>query len=307
MKSKRNEFKKLNKIKMSKKITLALALVVSFSAISCKTENQEVKEENTTEQPVSDHKIVSLNGAITETIAALGKGNEIVGKDVTSTFPADLTAKDLGHVGRGMTIEGVMSVNPTLIIGTTKEENPDLMGKIKESGIKLELVNQEFSVEGAKNLIKKVSEIVGVAEVQNLNDKIDADLAQIKPFEKKPKVLFIYARGAGNLMVAGTGTPMEALVKIAGAESAVSDFADFKPLTPESVVQGNPDVILMFDSGVQSMGGIEGILKVPGVSQTNAGKNKKIITMDGGLISNFGPRVGEAALELNKKLIEATK
>ena len=290
-----------------KKITLMLAVAVSLSAISCKTDNKEVKDKNTTEQPVSENKIVTLNGAITETVAALGKGSEIVGKDVTSTFPADLTAKDLGHVGRGMTIEGLMSVNPTLIIGTSKEENPDLMGKIKESGIQLELINQEYSVEGAKNLIKDVAGIVGVTEFQNLNDKIDADIAQIKPFEKKPKVLFIYARGAGNLMVAGTGTPMEALIKIAGAEPAVTEFADFKPLTPESLVQGNPDVILMFDSGVQSMGGVDGLLKVPGVVQTNAGKNKKIVTMDGGLMSNFGPRVGEAALELNQKLAEATK
>lgn len=290
-----------------KKITLMLAVAVSLSAISCKTDNKEVKDKDATEQPVSENKIVTLNGAITETVAALGKGSEIVGKDVTSTFPADLTAKDLGHVGRGMTIEGLMSVNPTLIIGTSKEENPDLMGKIKESGIQLELINQEYSVEGAKNLIKDVAGIVGVTEFQNLNDKIDADIAQIKPFEKKPKVLFIYARGAGNLMVAGTGTPMEALIKIAGAEPAVTEFGDFKPLTPESLVQGNPDVILMFDSGVQSMGGVDGLLKVPGVVQTNAGKNKKIVTMDGGLMSNFGPRVGEAALELNQKLAEATK
>jgi len=292
---------------MNKKFTLAIVLAASISIISCKTENKDNVEITSTEQPVTENKIVSLNGAITETIAALGKGSEIVGKDVTSTFPADLTAKDLGHVGRGMTIEGLMSVNLTLIIGTRKEENPDLMGKIKESGIKLDLIEQEYSVEGAKNLIKNVADIIGVQDVQNLNDKIDTDIAQIQTLEKKPKVLFIYARGAGNLMVAGTGTPMEALIKIAGAESAVADFADFKPLTPEALVQGNPDVILMFDSGIQSMGGMDGILKVPGVEQTNAGKNKKIITMDGGLMSNFGPRVGEAALELNKKLIEATK
>ena len=289
-----------------KKITMILALAVSFSAMSCKTENNEVKDETATEQPVADQKIVSLNGAITETISALGKADLIVGRDVTSSFPADLTAKDLGHV-RSMTIEPIMSVSPTLVLASEKDVNPDLMGKIKESGITLDLINQEYSVEGAKSLIEKVSKIVGVTDFKKLNDKIDADIAKVQPIDKKPKVLFIYARGAGNLMVAGTGTPMEALVKLAGGENAVTDFADFKPLTPESLVQGNPDVILMFDSGIQSMGGIDGILKVPGVSQTNAGKNKKIITMDGGLISNFGPRTGEAALELNNKLIEATK
>lgn len=290
-----------------KKITFILALAVSFSTISCKTENKETTEETVSaQQPVSDAKIVSLSGAITETIAALGKGSEIVGKDVTSTFPADLKAQELGHV-RSMTIEPIMAVSPSLILASEKDLNPELMKKIQESGIKTEFVQQEYSVEGAKNLIKKVAEILGVTDVQNLNDKIDAAIAQVQPIVKKPKVLFIYARGAGNLMVAGTGTPMEALIKIAGGENAVSDFTDFKPLTPEALVQGNPDVILMFDSGIQSLGGIDGILKVPGVEQTNAGKNKKVITMDGGLMSSFGPRVGEAALELNKKLIETIK
>ncbi len=289
-----------------KKITFILALVVSFSAISCKTENKEVKDETATEQPNTANKIVSLSGAITETIAALGHGNEIVGKDVTSTFPSDLTAQDLGHV-RNMTIEPIMSASPTLILASEKDINPDLMAKIKESGIKMELINQEYSVDGAKSLIKKVAEIIGTEDYQTLIDKVDADIAQVQTIEKKPKVLFIYARGAGNLMVAGTGTPMEALIKIAGGENAITEFSDFKELTPESLIQGNPDVILMFDSGLQSLGGMDGVLKVPGVSQTNAGKNKKIITMDGGLISNFGPRTGEAALELNKSLIEATK
>jgi len=291
-----------------KKITFLLALAVSFSAISCKTDNKEATDETvTTEQPAAENQIVSLNGAITETIAALGKGNEIVGKDVTSTYPADLAAKDLGHVGRNMTIEGIMAVNPTLIIGSEKDTNPELMKRIQESGIKTEMINQEYSVEGAKNLIKQVAGIIGVSDFQNLADKIDADIAQIQNLEKKPKVLFIYARGANMLNVSGTGTPMDALITLAGGENAVTGFTDFKTLTPESLVQGNPDVILMFDSGSQSLGGLEGILKIPGVEQTNAGKNKKIITMDGGLISNFGPRVGEAALELNKKLIEATK
>ncbi len=285
-----------------KKITLLLALAVSFSAISCKTENKEAIDETAT-----DNKIVSLSGAITETIAALGHGNEIVGRDVTSTFPADLTAKELGHVGRGMTIESIMSVSPTVILASEKDINPDLMAKIKESGIKLDLINQEYSVEGAKNLIKNVAGIIGNNDYQSLIDKIDADIAQLTPIDKRPKVLFIYARGAGNLNVAGTNTPMDALIKLAGGENAITEFSDFKELTPESLIQGNPDVILMFDSGIQSLGGIDGILKVPGVSQTNAGKNKKVISMDGGLMSSFGPRTGEAALHLNKLLVESIK
>ncbi|MET3731909.1 heme/hemin ABC transporter substrate-binding protein [Moheibacter stercoris] len=289
-----------------KKFSIALLLIASVANSSCKNDTQSTNEETTTSTPVDNQKIVTLSGAITETVAALGKSSEIVGRDVTSTFPADLTATDLGHVGRGMTVEGVMATNPTLVIALEKEAGSEVLTKVKESGIKTEFVPQEYSVEGAKNLIKSVASLIGSSEFQPLLDKIDSDMAQVQPIEKKPKVLFIYSR-ANMLMVAGAKTPMEAIINLAGGESAVTEFEEFKPLTPESLIQANPDVILMFDKGVEGLGGLEAVLKVPGVEQTNAGKNKKIISLDGGLLTNFGPRTGEAALELNKLLIEATK
>jgi len=119
---------------------------------------------------------------------------------------------------------------------------------------------------------------------------------------KKPKVLFIYARGAGNLMVAGSGTPLHSMIELAGAENAASALTDFKPLTPEALLTTNPDVILMFDKGLQSLGGVDGLLKIEGIATTNAGKNKKVVTMDGQYLSGFGPRVGDAVVELHNKL-----
>ena len=287
-----------------KKINTFLALTfVLLSGISC-------KKETTTETTTTDvtdsiakpsaQKIVSLNGAVTEIIAALGHEKELVGVDVTSTFPESIktTAKDLGHV-RSISIEGIMALNPTLIIGTDKELSPELLEKIKKSGVKAELFKQEFTPEGTKKLIANVAGVLNHKDFSALTNKIDADLKNVKPLAKAPKVLFIYARGANMMMVSGTGTPVEKTIELAGAKNAVTDFADFKPLTPEALIKGNPDVILMFDSGLESIGGVIGVLKIPGVDKTNAGKNKKIIAMDGGLLSGFGPRLGEAATQLN--------
>ncbi len=253
-------------------------------------------------------KIVSLNGAITETISALGGEAEIVGVDVTSTFPETVktTATDLGHV-RGITIEPVVALQPSLILATEKDINPELQGKFNDSGIETKLLTQTYSVQGAKDLINEIAGILGKKDTKTLTDKIDADIAQIKTFETKPKVLFIYARGAGTLQVAGEKTPFEEIIKIAGGENAGKGFEDFKPLTPEALVQGNPDVLLLFTSGIGSLGGVEGLLAVPGIAQTNAGKNKAVIALDGGLLSNFGPRVGEAALLLNQELAKFAK
>lgn len=287
-----------------------LAFVLS-AAVSCK------KEEKTTEDttvktdsvaPAKTEKIVSLNGAVTEIIAALGHEKEIVGTDVTSTYPESLktTAKDLGHV-RSVSIEAIMALQPTVILATEKDLSPELLEKLKKSGVKAEVFNQEFTPEGTKKLIGDVAKALNHADYKALEDKIDADLKNVKPIAKAPKVLFIYARGANMMMVSGTGTPVERLIKLAGGTNAVTDFEDFKPLTPEALIKGNPDVILLFDSGLGSLGGPQGVLKIPGVDKTNAGKNKKIIAMDGALLSGFGPRLGEGAAQLNALLLENAK
>ena len=285
-----------------KKLFISTAILALLA--SC---NKESKTDNTTETKteatVSTEKIVSLNGAITEILADLGEENNLVGVDVTSTFPASVKekAKDLGHV-RSLSIEALLALKPTKVYATDKDLTPEQIAQLKNAGITVEIIKQDYSVDGTKALVKTIATSLNKTDYDAINTKIDTDLKALKPLATKPKVLFIYARGAGNLMVAGKNTPVEKIITIAGGENVITEFEDYKPLTPEAVVKGNPDYILMFDSGLQSIGGVDGVLKLEGVSTTNAGKNKKIIAMDGGLLSGFGPRVGQAAVELNQLL-----
>ena len=274
---------------------LILCVLVSTLFISCKGENKK------TEPEIINHKIVSLNGAITEIISALGQEDKIVGVDVTSTYPEGIKekAKDLGHV-RSISLENVIALQPTLVLASDKDLNPDLIAKLQEAKIQVKTIHQEQSIEGTKQFIKDVAEAVGDTNYTSLIKQIDSDFAEVKSL--KPKVLFIYARGAGTLMVAGKNTPMQKIIEIAGGKNAVNDFEDFKPLTPEALIQSNPDYLLFFTSGLESLGGIDGALQLQGIDQTNAGKNKNIIAMDGALLSGFGPRVGQGAKELNKLL-----
>lgn len=276
---------------------ISLFALVSILFISCKKEGQ-VQEE------VIEHKkIVSLSGAITETLVALGQEEKIVGVDVTSTYPQYIKdkAKDLGHV-KVISAENVIALQPTLVLASDKDLSPELITKLQTANIQVKIIHQEQSIEGTKQFIQDIAEAVGTTNYTSLIEKIDTDFAGLTQFEAKPKVLFIYARGAGTLMVAGKNTPMEKIITIAGGENAVSDFEDFKPLTPEALIQSNPDYILMFEKGLESLGGIDGVLKIQGIEQTNAGKNKQIISMDGAFLSGFGPRVGQAARELNQLL-----
>ena len=284
-----------------KRILFSVTILLAIASCNKKQDNENTQIQ--TEQNISSEKIVSLNGAITEVLAALGEENNLVGVDVTSTYPETIKGKvaDLGHT-RTISVESILALKPTKVYATSKDLKPEQIDQLKNAGITVEIINQEISVQGTKDLISQIAKSLNKTDIQPIINTIDQDLKNVKPLENQPKVLFIYARGAGNLMVAGTNTPMEKVIELAGGVNAVKDFEDFKPLTAEAVINANPDYILMFDSGLESIGGVDGILKLEGIANTNAGKNKKVIAMDGQLLSGFGPRVGKAAQELNLNL-----
>lgn len=254
-------------------------------------------------QAQSYKRIVSLNGTITEIICALGFEKSLVGVDVTSTYPASV--KKLSNVGHNRTIsaEPVLALKPDLIISTAAFLSPNVIEQFKSVNVKTVILQQDYSVNGTKQLIATVAATLGVPEKGvALNKQLDQQQAALKLAKQGKKVLFIYARGAGTMMVAGTETPVDKIIALAGGTNAAGSFKDFKPLTAEALVAANPDVILMFDSGLESMGGIDGLLKVQGVSQTTAGKQKKVVVMDGLLLTGFGPRVITAIRELSQKI-----
>ncbi|RFM34554.1 heme/hemin ABC transporter substrate-binding protein [Chitinophaga silvisoli] len=248
-------------------------------------------------------RIVSLNGAVTEIVVALGFEKNIVGVDVTSTYPASMQqVPKVGH-NRNISAEPVLALNPDLILGTDNFLQPAVITQFKNVGVKTQIFKQDFSIEGTKQLITEVAAALQVpAKGTALIKQLEKEQAGLKIKQTNKKVLFIYARGAGTMLVAGTGTPTEKMITLAGAQNAASGFSDFKPLTPEALVTANPDIILMFDDGLKSMGGIDGLLKVQGVQQTTAGREKKVVVMDGALLTGFGPRVITAVKELAGKL-----
>ncbi len=254
-------------------------------------------------------RIVSLDGTVSEILCDLGLQSHLVGVDVTSTYPESLKAlPKVGH-NRNISAEGVISLKPTLVLTTQNAgTKPEVIEQIKSAGIKVISFQQEYSVAGAKKLIQDVATTCQVgSKAKPIIKKLDADLAQVKKATTSPKVLFIYARGTGTMMVSGRGTQVEKMIELAGGVNATPDFENYKPLTAESLVAANPDVILLFDSGLESLGGAEGLLKVQGVAQTNAGKNGRIIDMDGHLLSGFSPRLGKALQELSQKITQKPK
>ncbi|GAA4341782.1 hemin ABC transporter substrate-binding protein [Mucilaginibacter gynuensis] len=255
----------------------------------------------------SPKRIITLSGALTETVDALGFGKNIVAVDVTSTYPAYANQLPKVSKSRSVSAEGLISFSPELVLAPEGSVSKEIESQLTAAGIKLVSIKQTYTVAGSYDFIRDVAAALqaqakGAALIKQSKTKIDNAVAAAKKAKKNTKVLFIYARGPGVMMVAGKNTSIDGIITLAGGTNAVTNFNDFKPYTTEALVQANPDIILMFDFGFSSLGGMDSILKIPGMEQTKAGKNKRIVQMDGGLLTNFSVRLDQAIVQLHNKL-----
>lgn len=250
----------------------------------------------------SQQRIITAGSSSTEIVCVLGYCDKIIATDRTSLYPEKM--KSLPSIGyrTGINAEGVISLQPDLVIFEKEYVKEEVISHIRSAGIKIIVVAHEQNFESTKSRIRAIAvELDKRSEAETLIGQITSDLSALQKkvnlSTERPTVLCVYNRGAGNMQVAGKNTSF-GLLPLAGAVNAVEDVEGYKPLNTESLIQENPDYILFFQTGLESIGGIEGALTIPGVAQTTAGKKKQIIAMDGILLTNWGPRLAYAAGQL---------
>ena len=251
-------------------------------------------------------RIVSLSGSLTEIVDALGLGANLVAVDVTSDYPGYVKEIPKVSKNRSITAEGIASFRPDIVLGFEGEVSAAVLAQFKTLNISCVLFKQEFSEAGLTGLVRKVGQALNVTTKGNqVADQLSKDLKSAiakGKSNKATKMMFVYARGAGAMSVSGSGTAVDAVIKLAGAQNVMKGFTGYKTYNTEALVQANPEVILLFDFGMSSLGGKEAILKLPGVNLTTAGKNKRVIAMDASLLNGFSMRLPQAIQQLHEKL-----
>jgi len=286
-------------------ISYLLCALLTAGLLSCQPEPQG--RGAATESP-SYERLVSLSGSITELLYELGQGDKIVGIDVTSTYPEKEVAQipKLGHV-RQLNVEALLSLQPDLVLAERTDEASAALQQLEGAGVEVLWLDGSFTLDKPLAQAEQISKKLGLdQELERLKQAYESDKAKLatarQAMEGTPKVLFIYARGKGSLMVAGKNTAASAMIELAGGQNAVQSFEGFRALSAEGLMQAQPEVLLLFDSGLQSLGGVEGLLQVPGLAQTPAGQQGHIIGMDGLYLLGFTPRAARAATDLSQQL-----
>ncbi len=253
--------------------------------------------------PAASLRIVSADGATTETLFALGLGSQVVGRDRTSISPAE--AASIPQVGLpfDLSAEGVLAQKPTLLLGESSLGPPAVVDQIRSAGVRVEIVPAAATVGSAGERILKIGAIVGrEKEAKALVEELNAELAKAgecaEDAVSKPRVACLYLRGQRAMLFLGRESAPAALLDVAGGENVFADVEKSLPMSAESLTAAKPDVFLVMQGGLESVGGIDGLLEIPGVALTPAGKSRRVVVMEDSLVGVLGPRAGKAALEL---------
>ena len=262
-------------------------------------------------------RIVSVGGALTEIVYALEAQGELVGVDTTSLYPA--VAQQLPQVGyaRTLSAEGVLSLAPTQLIATEEAGPQAVLRQVRDAGVPVAVLNANNRFEGLLERVKQVGQITGRPDpaarlAQSLQQQWSGALAKVRQRQHAPvRVLFILAHAPNQVMVGGRQTGADAMLAYAGAvnvmggQGGLGGFAGYKPLTPEAVIAARPDIVLVTDQGLKASGGVDGILKLPGLAQTPAGRKHRIVSLEAMLLLGFGPRMPQALAELDAAFAKA--
>ena len=247
-------------------------------------------------------RIVALNGDIAETVVTLGLGKNLVGVDISATYPEKLVAT-LPKIGyqRTLAAEGIISLRPTVVLGSPTAGPATTIAQLRSAGVNVVIIPEYKDLAAGARKLRAVGRALGVPKRgERLARQVEGQIAvakrEVTRASARPKVAFLYVRGSQVQQIGGYGSGADAMIEAAGGVDVGKSIGiqGFKQLTAESLVTAQPDVFLVLTAGLQSVGGVEGLLRLPGVAQTPAGRNRRVLHFDDLLLLGLGPRTGKA-------------
>ncbi|MCS7475337.1 hemin ABC transporter substrate-binding protein [Umezawaea endophytica] len=241
-------------------------------------------------------------GTLSATVFGLGLGKSVVGRDVSTGFPAAQHLPLITTGGHQLNAEAVLGLRPTVVITDTTVGPWDVVLQLRDSGIPVVVVDSARTMDNTAELTTSVAAALGVPEAgrelaASITSRIDAKKAEIAKLapaaaDRKPRVVFLYVRGqSGVYYMFGKGSGADSLIGALGAVDVATEvgWEGMRPINPEALAKAAPDVILMMTAGLESVGGVDGAVRIPGVAQTPAAAHRRFIDMSDHQVLGFGP------------------
>jgi iron complex transport system substrate-binding protein len=250
-------------------------------------------------------RIVSLAPSNTEILFAIGAGDQVVGRDEFSDYPAE--AASIESVGGSMgeySAEAIVALKPDLVLAA-EINPPELVKQLEDLGLTVYYLKNPLTIEEMYSNLEIVAQLTGqdvTALVESLKARVAAVDEKIAPISARPSVFYeIDATDPAKPYTYGPGTFGDLLITRAGGFNIGSELTDPYPqISLEQIVLANPSIILLGDSmwGVT----VDSVLARPGWETIAAVTSSQIFPIDDNLISRPGPRLVDGLEQLAKLL-----
>ena len=297
------------------KKAIALALVSSLLLTACSTQKASVSDISATdialpsvqtgEAPTAKRVVALANGSA-EIIAALGYSSILVGRDVASTIP-ELKDIPIDNPSHTISVENILSQKPDLVLIDSNTSPQTSIDTLRNSGIKFVEISNPFTLVDVAVKEKQVAAAIGTPKA---GLALSSEISSSKFTPTSIKVAFLYVRGTSAIyLIGGKGSGADSLLAAIGMRDVGAEKLPhpFNAMNAEELIAMQPDVLLLMTKGLQSVNGITGLVQLPGIAQTPAGKNRAVVTVDDSLLLSFGPRSVTLLPKLRAAISKAVK
>lgn len=247
---------------------------------------------------------LDMSGSLAATVWALGFGDRLIGRDISTTFPGVEHLPVVTGSGHAMSPESVLALRPDLIITDGTIGPIDVVLQLRDAGIPVVFVRVAPGLSQPAELSRRVAQIFGAPEAGALlAQRVTADIADVtgviatrapQAREDKLRMVFLYLRGANGIYYlfgeeSGAG---ELITALGGIDIATEiGWVGLRPMTDEALIAANPDLILVMTGGLESVGGVEDLIALkPALGLTRAGAHLRFVDMADSQVLSFGPR-----------------
>lgn len=250
---------------------------------------------------------LDIYGTLAHTVFELGLGDSVVGRDVSSGFPEIADRPLVTHNGHELNAESILALDPTVVLSDTSLGPFDVLLQLRDAGIPVIITDSHRGLDNLASLTQEVADALGVPEAgAQLGARLEQEAAATTDAIKDAtpqdvtgqlRTIFLYVRGqAGVYYMFGEGSGADSLITGAGGYDVAGEIGwdGMKPVNDEGLIAAQPDAVVMMTKGLESVGGVDGLLKqFPALANTPAGEHERIIAMDDDEVLSFGPRTSE--------------
>ena len=218
-----------------------------------------------------------------------------------------------GSPARSMSRASWRSI-PSIVIGGSivAPGPPGAVEQLEQAGVQVLILPELVGLDSPGLKIRAVGEALGIPEraealAQSRRGRDRGRRSRRQVADAEPlSVLFVYLRRGGIQLVSGAGREAETIITAAGGvdAGAAAGIEGWQPLSPEALLAIDPDIYLVMELGFDAVGGLDGLLDIPGMSETAAGRNRRVIVMEDILLLGFGPRMAESIVQLRDYMAE---